>query len=171
MEKIENYEKLPGIRKEFLEGLREFQRHDYARARECFRKLDIKHIPDNDSHITLYLSYYGLTLILLQESKGLNLCRRAAHFIGHLDLINAYNPDIVYNLAVAEKNLGNRRRAIDAVRRGLSINDAHLGLIDLQREMGVRREPVFSSLPRDHFLNRMAGRWFPFKHGKNQIKS
>ena len=167
MEKLENYEKIPGIRKEFLEGLREFQRCDFKQARESFRKLDLKRIPEDDSGLNLYLSYYGLTLVLLKEKKGLNLCRRAAHFIGHLDQINDYNPDIIYNLAEAEKNAGNRRRALDAIKRGLSINNAHSSLNGLQREMGMRREPVFSSLPRDHFLNRILGQFFPFKPGKS----
>lgn len=169
MEQLENYEKMPGIRKEFLEGMRELQHHDFMQARECFRRLGLKHIPDDDPYFNLYLSYYGLTLILLQEEKGLNLCRRAAHFIdmGRFGQVNEYNSDIIYNLAVAEKTLGNRRCVVDAIKRGLSINSAHRGLNNLQREIGTRRTPIFSSLSRDHFLNRVLGQFFLARPGKS----
>lgn len=165
MEEIEKYEKIPGIRKEFIEGLREFYAYNLTQARESFRKLELKRRANREPQLNLYLSYYGLTLVQLQENKGINLCRRAAHFVSPFE---DYSIDVLYNLAIAELKLDHRRRVIDVVKRGLVINSSHIGLNKLQQQMGVRSEPIFSSLSRDNILNHVTGKLFPLRYRKSQ---
>ena len=163
MEEIGKYEKMPGIRKEFLSGLRLFSADNFAQARECFRKLELKCKSDEDSIRNLYLSYYGLTLVQLQDQgeQGLNLCRRAAHFVNPLE---NYSADILYNLALAEQKSSNRRRMLEAVKHGLDVSSVHAGLNKLQQDMKTRGAPIFSSLSRDHFLNRAAGKLLQLRY-------
>lgn len=164
MGEIEKYEKIPGIRKEFLDGLRQFYAYNLAQARECFRKLEFKRQSGEEPQLNLYLSYYGLTLVQLQENKGVNLCRRAAHFVGPFE---DYSIDILHNLALAEQKSGNRRRTLEAVKRGLAVNSSHAGLNKIQQNMRTRSEPIFSSLSRDHFLNHVFGKLLPLRYRKS----
>ena len=42
-------------------------------------------------------------------------------------------------------------------KRGLEVDSTHAGLMTLRRELGERRQPVLSFLPRRHALNRWLG--------------
>lgn len=84
-----------------------------------------------------------------QYQRALALCRTA------LDSDPA-DPRHYYHLGRIYL-LGNRRApAITAFRRGLKLQ-RYQPIIDELRRLGVRKPPIFASLPRDHVLNRTTG--------------
>jgi tetratricopeptide (TPR) repeat protein len=84
-----------------------------------------------------------------QYRQALALCRTA---IGSApgDPRHYYHLGRIYLLA------GQKSTAIAAFRRGLKLQ-RHQPIIDELRRLGVRKPPVFDSLPRDHLLNRAMG--------------
>lgn len=135
---------------EFLAGTCRMRDGDWGVALNHF-SLAARIAGHRDPMANTYLSYEGLALIHLNERRGLLLCRRAAA----RELLRG---DVFRNLARAELRLGNRRRACQVIRRGLTVDARHAGLRELRRRMGVRRPPAIAFLSRDHFLNRYIGR-------------
>lgn len=105
----------------------------------------------------LGLSFLGLGWLRLrrQGREGLAICEQAARR-------DFYEPEILLNLAEAYLAANQRGRAAGAVARGLKIDPDHQQLLELMQRLGPRRPPIFSSLPRQHALNRVAGK---IRHG------
>ena len=135
---------------DFVEGQASFRRGDLKGALQCFRSA---HLATAETHVhaQLYLSFLGLTQVLLNDAAGLNLCRRAA-------AQETRHGDVFENLARAELQLGHRRQAFHAVRCGLRMDRGNRALESLRREMGVRRRPMLGFLDRDNPLNRILGK-------------
>lgn len=96
-------------------------------------------------------SYLGL-LIVRERGKlreGLAMCREA------LDE-EPENPEFHLNLGRALYLAGNKAEAIATVRKGLLCgkNDDAVAWLS---QVGIRRRPVFSFLPRNHWINKYAG--------------
>jgi hypothetical protein len=102
---------------------------------------------------SLMYSYlgYGIAKFRNKRREGLALCEHAVK-------IEFYQPDNQLNLARTQLLNGNRKRALEAVERGLKIDREHHELLELKREMGSRRRPVLGFLGRDNFLNVFLGR-------------
>lgn len=66
------------------------------------------------------------------------------------------NPDHYYQLSRVYQLAGNKRQALKALHKGLKFK-RHQPSIDELNRLGYRKEPFFSSLPREHFLNRIVG--------------
>ncbi len=62
------------------------------------------------------------------------------------------------NLAQLYHAAGFRRKAVEAVERGLQIDASYHRLLQLRATLGWRRPPVISSLSRDHWLNIFLGK-------------
>jgi hypothetical protein len=101
----------------------------------------------------LFYSYlgYGIARCERRVKEGVKLCE-------HSIKIEFYQPENYLNLARTQLLANDRRGAVGAIRRGLKIDPNHADLLELQREIGVRREPVLSFLSRDNPLNRFLGR-------------
>lgn len=84
-----------------------------------------------------------------QYQRAIALCRQALE-AEPAEVRHYYHLGRIY-LAAGQKPL-----AITAFRRGLKLK-RYQPIIDEMRRLGVRKPPVFSSLPRDHFLNKMFG--------------
>ena len=84
-----------------------------------------------------------------QYQKALALCREA---LG----ADPADPRHYYHLGRTYLLAGQKTQAIAAFRRGLK-QQRYQPIIDELRRLGVRKPPVFTSLPRDHILNRSAG--------------
>ena len=103
-----------------------------------------------------YLSYLGLalTLSLGRSEEGQKMCEQAA---GR----EFYDADLFCNLGIV--SLRNRRKkpAFDAFRKGLTLKPRHRRILEELDRYEQREAPVISALPRQHFLNVMAGklRW------------
>lgn len=102
------------------------------------------------SHGFSYLGY-GLAHRRRQVREGLRLCDHAVK-------LEFYQPDNQLNLARTLVLAGDRRRAMEAVRRGLAIDREHTELRALAEQLGERRPPVLGFLSRGHFLNVLLGR-------------
>jgi hypothetical protein len=135
--------------REFLDGERQMRNGNWAGALAHFSAA-VRNSARDDPMKNIYVSYEGLALVHANDRRGILLCRRAAaDEIGH--------GDVFRNLARAELRLKNRKRACDAIQRGLSVDSGHAGLRALRQRMGVRRAPVIPFLSRDHILNRLIG--------------
>lgn len=101
-----------------------------------------------------FFSYLGLAYARCEHRyrEGRELCERAVE-------IEFYEPENWLNLAWTCVLSRERRRACDALMRGLLIDPRHAGLRDLSRRLGVRRPPVLPFLKRRHPVNIVLGRW------------
>ncbi len=135
---------------DFVQGQRYFRQGDLKSALTCFKSAH-QSTPTAHVYAHLYMSYLGLTEVLLNDVSGLNLCRRAAQE-------EAHNGEVFENLVRAELKLGHRKQACDALRRGQRLDKGSAGLRALRDEMGMRRSPCLSFLDRDNPLNRVLGR-------------
>lgn len=82
--------------------------------------------------------------------KALNLCREAL-------TAEPANPEHYYQLGRIYLLAARKNKAIASFRKGLK-HRRYQPIIDELRKLGLRKEPVFTSLPRGHFLNRSFGR-------------
>ena len=84
-----------------------------------------------------------------QYQQAMALCREALQ-------VEPDNPDHYYQLSRIYMVAGQKHKAIKSLRKGLKFK-RHQLIIDELNRLGARKEPVFSSLPREHILNRCAG--------------
>ena len=68
------------------------------------------------------------------------------------------NPDVYAALARVYGMSGSRRKAIDAIERGLALSPHHPGLLAVREDLGVRRPPPIPFLSRDNRWNVWLGR-------------
>ena len=134
----------------FFDGLKLFRSSEYAAALAIFREITAA-VDDRDLYFNKYRSYEGLTRVCMGEKSAVALCREAA-----ADEIK--DVDVHHAHALAEYKLNNRRNAVAAVKRGLAIDSGNPELLRLRTIMGLRREPIFPFLDRDHFLNKWLGK-------------
>jgi len=123
---------------------------DYKAAERAFKVALDSIDEDDDKHNNLQ-SYYGLAQVLNGNKNGLLQCRDAAS--------NEMNDgDVFLNLACAEWESSNRKRAIDAVQHGMKIDSDHAQLNCACNRLDCRKKCCFSLLSRSHKLNRLFGR-------------
>lgn len=97
-------------------------------------------------------SYLGYAQAKVEGNvrEGVKLCRFAV-------TQQFYESEHYFNLARAHLLADDRKEAIRAVERGLRIDHSAKELRQLRQEMGKRRKPVLSFLPRGSILNRLLG--------------
>lgn len=107
---------------------------------------------DSSDLPSLFYAYlgYGIARYQGKPRDGVKLCRHAIE-------LEFYQPENYFFLAQTYLLLGDRRSANDAIERGLQVDSDHDGLRSLKGELGSRRPPVLSFLPRKHFVNRLLG--------------
>jgi hypothetical protein len=69
------------------------------------------------------------------------------------------NPELYHNLARVHLAFGFKAEAIRYLRRGLMIDPANAAMLTELNELGMRRSPTLSFLPRRHPMNRLLGRF------------
>ncbi len=99
------------------------------------------------------LSSYGLCLAL---HKG--RIKEAAEFCWLGVEKDHFNPDAYYNMARVWMAGRSRRKAVEALEKGLALDSRHPGLLRLRAEFGTRRTPVIPFLHRDNPLNVSLGK-------------
>ena len=141
------------LREDFVDGLRHFRNDDWENALPLFRGADEQAAID-DVYQNRYTSFHGLARVLMGDTNGVKLCRKAA--VGEQKDVEVY-----YNLALAEHRLGCRESAWTALRRGLRIDHGHSGLKRLELEFTLRgKKKLVPGLNRDGIINRTIGRLF-----------
>jgi len=123
---------------------------DYKAAERAF-KVAFDSIDESDEYYNNVQSYYGLAQVLNSNENGLLLCRDAASN----EMFDGY---VFLNLACAEWQSDNRKRAIDAIRHGIKIDANHEQLNRACAKLDCRKKCCFSFLSRNHKLNRLFGR-------------
>lgn len=101
----------------------------------------------------LFYSYFGHAVARCEGRKqdGLAMCLHAVE-------IQPFQPENYLNLARSYLLVRERRKAIHALRRGLTFNPSHSGLLAFQRQLGIRRRRPIRFLARDNPFNRLLGR-------------
>jgi hypothetical protein len=123
---------------------------DYKAAERAF-KIALESVGEHDEQYNSVLSCYGLAQVLNSNNNGLLLCRDAASN-------EVFEGDVFLNLACAEWESNNRKRAVDAIRHGMKIDADNAQLNRAYGKLDRRRKCCFSFLPRSHKLNRFFGR-------------
>lgn len=118
---------------------------------ERYFKLVLDSIDEHHEQYNSVLSYYGLSQVLVSNNNGLLLCREAA---GN----EVVEGDVFLNLACAELESGNRKRAIDALHHGVKIDADNKKLKRACTVLDCRKKYLFSFLPRNNKLNQLVGR-------------
>ena len=93
----------------------------------------------------------GLAQVLNSNNNGLLMCRDAASN-------EVFEGEVFLNLACAELESNNRKRAVDAIRHGVKIDAGNKLLNRACAKLDCRKKCCFSFLPRGHKLNRLVGR-------------
>ncbi len=139
-------------RESFENAVSTMKTKDYLAAERAFKKI-LDAMNKQDRQYNLIISYLGLAQVLAGNPDGLLLCRDAA---GN-ELLDG---DVFLNLAGAEWESMNRKRTIDAIKRGVKIDADNEKLIRACTRLGCRKRCCFNFLPRAHRLNRFFGRLF-----------
>ncbi len=100
-----------------------------------------------------YQSYYALMHALERgrTREGLELARDAARRAPEL-------PASHLNVAKVLLACRDKAGAVEALKLGLSHHPTDAPLLAELKKLGMRKPPVFTSLPRDHVLNKYAGK-------------
>ena len=136
---------------DFKKGLRCFNSNDFEGALPFFRTADDSAELD-DAYQNRYTSFHGLSRVYMGDRNGVKLCRKAA--VGEMA-----DAEVFYNLAMAEQRLDFHESALMALRRGLSIDPQHAGLLHLQRKVSpvLQRRTGNGSIIKQ-LLDRLLGR-------------
>jgi predicted Zn-dependent protease len=84
-----------------------------------------------------------------QVKKGLDLCNAALEQ-------DPSNPSHFLNLAKVNLVAGQKKEALNVLRQGMTLGGSP-GITKLLDQIGTRKPPVFSFLPRRHFINKVLG--------------
>jgi predicted Zn-dependent protease len=108
---------------------------------------------EQEPHNPYYISFLGVALARAEGKwqEAEKLCQEALR-------IRRQQPQLYANLAEVYLRACRRDQAVDALLEGLHYSPSDLRLNRMLAELGVRREPVLSFLPRNHLLNRGLGR-------------
>jgi hypothetical protein len=130
------------------EGKVAFAARDVAAAHQAFERAHRR-----DSRDPLAMSWYGLTLVLVERNSnlGVTLCDQALRTGGP-------NPELLLNQARVHLALNQRERAVRAILRGLEMWPGDARFEAARDAIGIRRPPVVAILSRKNPLNRVLGR-------------
>ena len=130
------------LKREYAEALRSFQ-----------RALQVLTFDGELPVHPQYLSHYGVALAGAagRAEEGRRLCNRSIQ-------LEPYEPEHYLNLGLVLRMIGNRKEALAAFARGLSIRPGHPDLMEAMRTSERRRGTPFPFLPRAHPLNRCLGK-------------
>ncbi len=137
-------------RKRYFDAIKLYRNSDYEGALTVLREI-ITGVDGQDVFLNKYRSYEALVRVCLGDAHAVEQCREVA-------AEGLKDAEVQYNHALAEYKLDNRRRAVLAVQRGLSIDPGNRELRRLRDLMGSRRKPVVDFLARDHSVNKWLGK-------------
>ncbi|MBA4373361.1 MAG: hypothetical protein C0402_10945 [Thermodesulfovibrio sp.] len=135
----------PGIDELLRKGAALLKENNPLGALACFEKAyAIEKTPDIQSCLGLCIAKERGKI-----SEGIRLCREAIEQ-------DSGNPLHYLNLGKIYLKAKRKSDCLDVLRKGLSFGD-NAEIRELLERIGMRKPPVFTFLPRGHFLNRYAG--------------
>jgi len=98
-------------------------------------------------------SYYGLCIAVLHKrySDAFKFCRVSIR-------VQRLNVEHYENLGKIHLLARNRKGAVEALYNGLQYEQNHKSINKILDRIGCRREPIFTFLPRDNFINIYLGK-------------
>lgn len=85
--------------------------------------------------------------------SGLTYCQRAIS-------MDHFEPGFYQNLGMIYLKTGDKKKALAVFQKGLKLNPEHSGIWSQISQLGFRKRPFLSFLPRQHFINKYLGMWF-----------
>ena len=108
------------------------------------------------------LSYYGCLIAVVENKakEGVRICEDA---IKHLDKSMPFGSEFFYpafylNLSRAHLKNNNRKEAVNALQKGLSIDQDNRDILWELKKMGERKKPVVPFLKRNNPINKYIGK-------------
>ena len=134
----------------FENALTAMRAQDYHAAVRSFEVV-LSSIDGHHEKYNLVASNLGLARVLTNDDSGLLMCRDAISD-------ETANGDVFLNGACAEWHSNHRKRAIDAIHKGLKVDPAHKSLQSVVAKLEERKRCVLNFLVRDHPINKILGR-------------
>jgi tetratricopeptide (TPR) repeat protein len=138
----------------FRRGLVAHADRKYDEAVKLFKGAveEVKRTNADDRNKHRYLSYYGLSLCLVDgaSKNGVQFCKVAVKR-------DPFDPDLLLNLARVYAMTGKKTAALRMLGKGLRLSPHHKGLHAELRILDRRSPPPISFLHRDHPLNKHLG--------------
>ncbi len=138
----------------FRKGLAALERRNYIESTSFLQAaIDLERQEGAKNPRMKYVSYLGLALTLTgsRSEEGVRLCEQAVKR-------DFFNPDLFCNLGIVYLRTRQKKRAFQAFQKGLNLKPGHQRIRDELDRYERRGLPVFSFLPRQHLVNRLAGR-------------
>ncbi|MFN3414043.1 MAG: tetratricopeptide repeat protein [Thermoanaerobaculum sp.] len=144
------------------QGIWAVQQRDWEEAYEVLGEALDGYRQRGEKIPALLLSYYALALGMHtgKFKQAIECCQSAL-------TTEPARVEHYANLAQLYVAAGSRRKAVEAIHRGLEIDDSYPRLLQIRATLGWRRPPVIPSLSRDHWLNVFLGK---VRHALNPPK-
>jgi tetratricopeptide (TPR) repeat protein len=138
------------------------RRGQFALANEFLSEYCARAMPQEKAIPAPVLAAYGLAVGFTTDLKeGIEICYQALSS-------DRRNPEVYLSLARLHAEAGSRKRAIEALERGLSISKNHRGLSEMLQQLGQRQIPLVPFLARENPLNVKLGRFLHRLRGSRQ---
>jgi tetratricopeptide (TPR) repeat protein len=138
----------------FRGGISALDKRCYKEAIALFQQaIDLERQEGAKNPKMKYVSWLGLALTLSQgrSDEGLKLCEQAVKR-------EFFDPDLYCNLGIVYLRSRQKARAFEAFQKGLNLKPGHRRILEELEKYDQRSYPVFAFLPRNHLINRLAGR-------------
>lgn len=138
----------------FRQGLANLDTRSYQQAAGCFQQaLDLDRDGPAKPLRMKFLSYLGLALTMAhgRSPEAIKMCEQAARR-------EFYDADLFCNLGIVYMRNRQRGKAFKMFQRGLALRPTHRRILAELDRHDRRTQPLFGFLPRNHTLNRIAGR-------------
>jgi len=135
------------------EGVWAAQQREYREAYETLGRVLDGYRALGEKIPAVVLSYYALALGMCTRKF-----KQAIEFCLSAQAAEPFRPDHYANLAMLYHAAGFRRKAVEAVERGLEVDGGDARLLQIKAALGWRRPPVIRGLSRNHWLNVFLGR-------------
>jgi hypothetical protein len=135
--------------KDFISGIRCLKAGLNQDAGRYFQ-LSFESVRHSDVYHNKYASFCGLLRVLHGDRGGLELCRDASRSEIH-------DGDVYLNLARAEWFYGNRKKTVFAIFDGMKVDNKHIGLHQIYKDLGIRVNQPIPWLGRKNRLNSWIG--------------
>ena len=134
-------------KRKFEEGIECLKKNNAVDAVFCFEEMMI-----HSNRNSASLSYLGLSM-----AKANLDFPAAEHFCLEAIQKQPQRVDFHRNMGEVYSLWGKREEAVNILKRGLALDRRNKPIIAMLKELGIRKKPLISFLPRSNFLNRYLG--------------